>query len=151
MGQPVPEDVLCTHEHDLEREDERCVRAREAGIDTEHVKNYVATLTDRGLQRRLRDPSRNVSFSKAAYQAKDTLLLSSDDLVLEVQKASSGAYALSFWFVNQESRRMRAEESARLYNLSRSRAIDLSRHREPHLLATEFLHILRDVINFYLG
>ena len=51
--------------------DERLIKGRDAGFSVDIVKDYVATLTDRSVHRRLRDPDRNRSFTKAALDNRD--------------------------------------------------------------------------------
>ena len=85
--------------------DEGFIRGRDAGFSVDIIKDYVATLTDRSVQRRLRDPKRNRSFSKVALDNRDGeefILCESDDLVFEFDcKATSGC-GVHYWFVKQE-------------------------------------------------
>ena len=83
--------------------DERFIEGRDAGFCVDIIKDYVATLTDRSVQRRLRDPKRNRSFSKAALDNRDGeefILCESGELVFEFDcKATSGC-GVHYWFVN---------------------------------------------------
>ena len=69
FGQPEPllfaacDDSLT---HPAAELNERFNKGRDAGFSVDIVKDYDATLTDRSVQRRLRDPKRNLSFSKVA-------------------------------------------------------------------------------------
>ena len=90
-------------------------------------------------------------FSNAAFNGSDILLLESDDLVLEIKYTSPSAYAMKYWYVKQDPRRMLSEESARQSDLSCWKSATLSKHRDAHLYAIKMLDILRDVIHFYLG
>ena len=65
--------------------DERLIRGRGAGFSVDIVKDYVATLTNRSVQQRFRDPKRNRSFSKVALDNRDGVILcESDYLVFEM-------------------------------------------------------------------
>ena len=74
FGQPEPllfaacDDSLT---HPTAEFDERFIKGRDTGFSVDIVKDYVATLTDRSVQRRLRDPKRNRSFSKVALDNRD--------------------------------------------------------------------------------
>ena len=68
-----------------EASDERFTKARDAVFSTNVVRDYVATLTDRSVPRRLRNQNRNQSFSKVALDTREgkDKLCESDDLVGE--------------------------------------------------------------------
>ena len=95
--------------------DERFIKGRDAGFSVDIVKNYVATLTDRSVQRRLRDPKRNRSFFKVALDNRDGeefILCESDDLVFKFGRKATSGCRLYYWFVRQEARNMLSEERA---------------------------------------
>ena len=129
--------------------DERFIKGRDAGFSVDTVKDYVATLTDRSVQRRLREPKRNQSFTKVPLDNRDGeefILCESDDLVFEFNCKATSGYGVHYWFVKQEARNMLSEECALLYNLHRWK-----QYTEARARAREKLHILRHLIQFYLG
>eukprot|EP00745_Piridium_sociabile_P042767 TRINITY_DN865_c0_g1_i1.p1 TRINITY_DN865_c0_g1~~TRINITY_DN865_c0_g1_i1.p1 ORF type:complete len:303 (+),score=67.47 TRINITY_DN865_c0_g1_i1:174-1082(+) len=125
-----------------------------AGFNTRGVKNYVATLTDRSVQRRLRDKQRNTSFRKAVlHRCEDVnrLLFESDDIVLEYPCDSRSEEDWSYWFVKQEEKNMLQEERVKLANLRKGKRINNTVHAETQARALRGLHALHDLICFYLG
>ena len=74
--------------------DEQIMKGCDARFSLDIIKDYAATLTDRSVQRRLRDPKRKRSFSKVALDNRDGeefILCESGDLVFEFDcKATSG-------------------------------------------------------------
>ena len=67
------------------------IRGRDAGFSVDIVKDYAATLTDRSVQRRLRDPKRNRSFSKMALDnRKGEELILCDHLVFKLKNRQVG-------------------------------------------------------------
>jgi len=132
-------------------EDPSLTIAIKSGFDPNIIMNYVGTLTDRGVQRLLRTDSRNQVIKKVVRVRKDLrelLLFESDDLVLELD-ITMARNALTFWFVKQPS--MLEEEDERINTLRTGRNVDDSRFLQARACAQEKLHILRDVITYYLG
>ena len=122
-----------------------------AGFEASEVKNYVATLTDRAVQNRLRDQSRNKAFRKVVYQHSnetDLLLCESDDLVLECS-CDSGDYV--YWYTKQEEKKMLPEEHIKLAKLRKGKRIRHTKYAETEANALRQLHALHDLIAFYLG
>ena len=149
MDTPVPQDVLCCGAE--QETDDRYVRACKVGLTTSIGQDYVATLTDRAVQRHLRDECRNETFSRVVFDGESVLVFESSDIVVEMTYDEPGACALDFWFVKQSDRRMLPEERARLASLAQWTEADLSQHRDAHAEAVEILLALRGVIQFYLG
>ena len=88
------------------------IRGRDAGFSVDIVKDYAATLTDRSVQRRLRDPKRNRSFSKMALDnRKGEELILCDHLVFKLKNRQVGVG----WTVGSSSKK--PEECAILCNL----------------------------------
>ena len=82
---------------------------------------------------------------------EEFILCESDDFVFEFDcKATSGC-GVRYWFVKQEARNMLSEECAILYNLHRWKQLGRAQYMEARARAREKLHILRDLIQFYLG
>ena len=95
--------------------DERFIKGRDTGFSVDIVKDYVATLTDRSVQRRLRDTKRNRSFSKVTLDNRDGeefILCESDDLVFKFGRKATSGCRLHYRFVKQEARNMLSEERA---------------------------------------
>jgi len=127
--------------------------ARAAGITVNVVKDYVATLSNRSVQIRLRDTRRNVYFRKTVQcnrNNRDFFLFESDDLILEYD---AGNGSLVFWYVKQDSKSMSSEEHEKLNQLRRGRHIGDSTTPPPLLRARaeHHLDILADLMRFYLG
>ena len=74
--------------------DEQIMKGRDARFSLDIIKDYAAALTDRSVQRRLRDPNRNRPFSKVALDNRndeELIPCESEDLVFEFDcKATSG-------------------------------------------------------------
>ena len=79
------------------------------------------------------------------------ILCESDDLVFEFDRKATSGCGVHDWFVKQEARNMLSEECAILYNLHRWKQLGRAQYKEARARAREKLHILRDLIQFYLG
>ncbi|KAL8562252.1 hypothetical protein ACOMHN_037208 [Nucella lapillus] len=123
------------------------------GFDAGTVKNYVATLTDRSLQRRLRNQNRNNAFRRVVLQSDDAdlLLFESDDIVLEYSLHPSSNDTYAFWYIKQEDRNILDEERGKLANLRNGIRTRNTEHTETRALALCQLHVLNGLLKLYLG
>ena len=124
-----------------------------AGFDTGIVKRYIASLTDRSVQRHLRDRNRNKTFQKVTLHRSDdsdVLLYDSDDIVLEYT-CDSNADDCTYWFVKQKEKLMLCEERLKLCSLRNGKHLPPTQHRETRVRAERDLEVLRGLIDFYLG
>eukprot|EP00745_Piridium_sociabile_P042770 TRINITY_DN865_c0_g1_i5.p1 TRINITY_DN865_c0_g1~~TRINITY_DN865_c0_g1_i5.p1 ORF type:complete len:300 (+),score=74.57 TRINITY_DN865_c0_g1_i5:174-1073(+) len=125
-----------------------------AGFNTGSVHKYVATLTDRSVQRRLRDQQRNKLFRKTVLhqsQDRNMLLCESDDIVLEYSCDSPDGGLVMYWYVKQDQKNMLGEECVKLANLRKGKRSNNTQHAETQARALRGLHALHDLICFYLG
>jgi len=134
--------------------DPRVTKARELGYEAGVVESYVSTLMDKSLQRQLRNTNRNNSFLKVALDSRGErkLLFESDDIVLEY--AFRGDYSrthTSFWYVKQQRQHMLPEEDEKQQTLSRLNDVGDGRYLKARAEAERELHILRDLICYFLG
>ena len=121
------------------------------------VKEYVSGLTDRSVQRRLRDRERNTSFRRItthrAENDQEVCCLESDDLVVEFAcPTDSGDSKFIFWYVKQEEKNMTEDERRRLANLrGGKRVADRGKHADIIARASREMDTLRSLIQFFLG
>eukprot|EP00745_Piridium_sociabile_P026524 TRINITY_DN4238_c0_g1_i5.p1 TRINITY_DN4238_c0_g1~~TRINITY_DN4238_c0_g1_i5.p1 ORF type:complete len:309 (-),score=65.04 TRINITY_DN4238_c0_g1_i5:208-1134(-) len=161
--------ALDIFEHSLSRDtDSDCILSRQLSDTMEHeetidrsvggfntgvVKGYVATLTDKSVQRRLRDRTRNKSFRKVVLHhadSEDLLICESEDLVLEY-RCSPDTTCHHYWYIKQEEHSMLTEERAKLANLWRGEHASRSQHADLQARAARNLDTLHGLILFYLG
>ena len=123
-------------------------------FDKEVVTQYVATLTDRSVQRRLRDSQRNKSFRKSVLHhsgsADQAIMFESDDIVLEYS-CQSNLEKCVYFFVKQQERNMLKEECVKLADLRRGKRIKDTQHTETQACAARDLQLLRAQIQLCLG
>eukprot|EP00745_Piridium_sociabile_P042769 TRINITY_DN865_c0_g1_i4.p1 TRINITY_DN865_c0_g1~~TRINITY_DN865_c0_g1_i4.p1 ORF type:complete len:296 (+),score=72.21 TRINITY_DN865_c0_g1_i4:174-1061(+) len=135
-------------------QEEPIIDNRVAGFNTGDVRKYVATLTDRSVQRRLRDQQRNKLFRKTVLhqsQDRNMLLCESDDIVLEYSCDSPDGGLVMYWYVKQDQKNMLGEECVKLANLRKGKRSNNTQHAETQARALRGLHALHDLICFYLG
>eukprot|EP00745_Piridium_sociabile_P026525 TRINITY_DN4238_c0_g1_i6.p1 TRINITY_DN4238_c0_g1~~TRINITY_DN4238_c0_g1_i6.p1 ORF type:complete len:306 (-),score=64.70 TRINITY_DN4238_c0_g1_i6:208-1125(-) len=134
-------------------ENEETIDRSVGGFNTGVVKGYVATLTDKSVQRRLRDRTRNKSFRKVVLHhsdSNDLLICESDDLVLEY-RCSPDTASHHYWYVKQEENSMLTDERAKLANLRRGEHTSRRQHADIQARAARDLDTLHGLILFYLG
>eukprot|EP00745_Piridium_sociabile_P013069 TRINITY_DN19614_c0_g1_i2.p2 TRINITY_DN19614_c0_g1~~TRINITY_DN19614_c0_g1_i2.p2 ORF type:complete len:118 (+),score=27.89 TRINITY_DN19614_c0_g1_i2:599-952(+) len=88
---------------------------RDAGYSETVTKDYVGELTDRSLQRKLRDVSRNQEFCNVftSEDNPDTVIFESDDVILQFKWSSANDKpSESFWFAKRSTKQMTTEERA---------------------------------------
>jgi len=132
-------------------EDPCLISARVAGFSPTTIKDYVATFTDRKVQRLLRTDCRNRDFKRVVRGSKDLkelLVFESDDIVLEYD-VTMERIRRTFWFVKRQS--MLVEEDEILKHLTTWKTIGDTSFLPARARALQHLHILRDVIAYYLG
>ena len=123
-------------------------------FSTQVVKSYVATLSDKSVQRRLKDRSRNQSFRKVVAHKDDDgdqLICEADDLVLEYWCSDAVRPHHMYWYVKQEPCNMLSEERDKLANLRRGESARRSRHADTLGCAARDLDTLLGLLRFYLG
>ena len=97
-----------------------------AGFTTGIVRDYVATLAEKAVQRRLRDKCRNIGLRKVVSCNSDrgpVVLCESDDIVVEYSDNLNAPLDCLFWFVKQDDRNQLPEERARLSDLRRGERV----------------------------
>lgn len=102
---------MCSEESEESKDEQFLSLAEHSGYDLHTIKETVASIRDRSLQRRLKDSDRNNSFRKVALDSrhgKKHLLLESDDIVLILDCAlvgkDLGNHAIIHWFFKQDER-----------------------------------------------
>ena len=130
-------------------------KAIDLGYDTNVVKNYVSTLMDPSVQRRLRNENRNKNFRKVALdirRGQKLLLFESDDIVLEHTFTHDDSRShTSFWYVKQRRQHMLMEEDEKQQTLSTLNHVGYNCYLDARAEAQRELHILRDLMCYYLG
>ncbi|KAL8589990.1 hypothetical protein ACOMHN_007015 [Nucella lapillus] len=102
------------------------------------IKDYVSTLTDRSLQRRLRDRQRNKAFRKVVKHTSDgalSLLCESDYIVMEYSLDSGAEGECMFWCVKQKENNKLTDERVKLANLRKGKRLRQTEHRETEARA----------------
>ena len=124
------------------------------GFSTAVVKEYVSTLTDIAVQRRLRDKTRNKVFRKVVEHESEkgsVVFCESDDIVLEYSNDLNAPPKWRYWFVKQEERSMLHEERARMADLQRGKRLHARQRSETRARAERDLEVLHGLLLFYLG
>ena len=127
-----------------------------AGFDTGVVRSYVATLTEKAVQRRLKDNKRNVAFRKVVSCETDRrrlVMLETDDIVLEYKHSDdlNTPAECMYWFVKQSDKNMLPDERARISHLRTGQRVHSTEHEEIRARAERKLEALRGLLRFYLG
>ena len=147
-----PSSLLSLSQQDNTQGDDSCVE--EAGVG---LREYVSSLTDRSLQRRLRDKQQNKAFRTIAIHHAENnrtvLMLESDDIVLEFTCPTDLEESkFLFYYIKQEEKNMLEEERRKLANLRRGQCVTSRQHHADVIArATEELTTLRSRILFLLG
>eukprot|EP00745_Piridium_sociabile_P024463 TRINITY_DN3871_c0_g2_i2.p1 TRINITY_DN3871_c0_g2~~TRINITY_DN3871_c0_g2_i2.p1 ORF type:complete len:303 (-),score=53.62 TRINITY_DN3871_c0_g2_i2:237-1145(-) len=153
IGEPQCASGLSLHLPDINQV--QTIDSTVGGFDSRVVKSYVARLTTRLMQRRLRDSHRNKTFRKTVVYdsgSEKVLMCESDDIVLEYTCHSDSNHSCVYWFLKQDEKHMLAEECVKLSNLrKRGKPIDNTEHGELQARAERGLETLHSLIQFYLG
>ena len=133
--------------------DERFIKGRDTGFSVDIAKDYVATLTDRCIPRRLRDPKRNRSFSKVTLDNRDGeelilcgLMISFSNSIAKRQVGVSCSTGLL-----SKKPGTCCPRSVLYCNLHSWKQRGRAQYTEARAHARRKLHILRDLSQFYLG
>ena len=141
--------VLQACDVNSDQEIDTCV----AGFNTGVVKDYVSTLSDKGVQRRIRDQKRNKVFRKVVEHEAErgvVVLCESDDFVLEYSGDLNVPHLL-YWFVKQDEKNMLEEECVRLAYARRGKRLHATQRSEIRARAERDLEAVHGLMQFYLG
>jgi len=125
--------------------------------DSGIVKQYVSTLTDKRVQRRLRDSKRNTRFRKVVVHNlvdQNIVMCESDDITLEYSwNGDPGEESKCvFWYIKQEEKNMLPEERVKLARLRKGKQCTNTQHTATVVASAEQeLHHLWDLIWSYMG
>ena len=120
------------------------------------IKDYVAEVTERSLQRRLRDVNRNIDFRKVVV--KETpghplqLICESDDVVLAYNLEGYGRLGQCYWFFKRDDKmKMLQQDIDVIGSLAALPSIRNNQYRGLREAALGKLRMLAEVVRFYLG
>jgi len=135
--------------------DDPLAKVQQVGTSVDVIKNYVAKLTDRSLQRKLfLSRHRNQNFSKvfSSKRHPDTMVSETDDLVFRFQwTAADDTPPDLFWFVKRNSRLMTNEESCVYQKLKLWCPVDREKMKDRISAGLDVMHVIVDAVRFLLG
>ena len=147
-------DVCLTEEICQEEKEETLIKIREAGHDVDIIKDCVSELTEKSLQRKLRDEERNLKF-KNVLSSKDnanTLLCESEDMVFQCDWNEGEIKPCHFfWFAKRDARNMTPREGTVCSRLQQWTPADRDREKDRVEAAECALRITMDGVCFFLG
>ena len=140
----------------LDDSDDCLQKVQDAGWSASLVKDYVSQLTDRSLQRNLRDTNRNTDFCRVftSDESPDTIVCESDDVIFEFSWTcdNDDDDPTHFsWLAKRDSSQMGQEERAIHGRLQRWAPADRERVKERIEAGRRVFQIILPAIRIFLG
>ncbi|KAL8603058.1 hypothetical protein ACOMHN_015623 [Nucella lapillus] len=129
-------------------------KLHEAGCSASVIKEYVAELTDRSLQRKLRDTRRNRDFCTVytCDDDPDTVICDSEDVVFQFKWTDDSDTPTDFfWFAKGDSKHVTQEERSICSKLLLWTPTDRGRMKDRMDTALEVMCVVMDGVRFFLG
>eukprot|EP00745_Piridium_sociabile_P018983 TRINITY_DN28731_c0_g2_i7.p1 TRINITY_DN28731_c0_g2~~TRINITY_DN28731_c0_g2_i7.p1 ORF type:complete len:205 (+),score=35.32 TRINITY_DN28731_c0_g2_i7:448-1062(+) len=146
---------LLSAEDTSDNECDDCLqKVLETGCSVSLIKDYVSELTDRSLQRKLRDVSRNQDFCHAftSDDNPDTVVCESDDVVFQFSWCSDSDNPTDFfWLAKRDTSQMTHEERVIHRKLLLWAPADRERIKNRIDAGLGVLHVVINAIRFFLG
>ena len=119
-------------------------------VDRGYVKDYIDTITDSSVRKRLKNKKRNLTFLRVSRDQKSKMLLcESDDLVLECGESrivGNGSAYCGYWYVKQQNKKMLPEERTRFERMQSAQSLTPDELCVVYRYAKGYLRSLRERI-----